>query len=298
MADSSFLDTNEIEPYLSQFGVIGTDETMNSDNMIFILYNAIINRFQVEMTPIEYDLFSQYQCRVYDLVQNMRELSVRDINVILNYLLKDHSELVDIIIMTWCLPRHTISSKIIYKNHYIANIQKYNHKLLALIDSEFMKGFSIDSLSACVNLPIHCIDYIWHYLSQCKLRFKYCNRESGNFFKIDAKDDDDFDIEDPSHINYHHDHHVSENDVFLSIGDTDTDTESTINVYLSISLITIFEYKLGLVHTNKQPLQTCLRGFMTDTKSSNILSRNDNYRTHRSEITSDPIKYLNVKSSN
>lgn len=170
------------ESYIAQFYVIGKDEVLNCDGLIHILYATILNKFKVDMTKEEYFYFKEYQERVFDLVENLRELDGDTISIVLEYLYKINAYLADIIIMLWCLPRtDQYLSRKRYHMVYYQNIQKYNTKITNLIEHNAIKCFCLETLSKTINVPVHCIDYLWYYMNTLSLEFSFFNANSGDY---------------------------------------------------------------------------------------------------------------------
>lgn len=179
----------EIDTYVKQFNVLGdgTNDIINCNNSSQILYTAILHRFRITMNETEYELFKEYHERVFDLIENLRELTSNYILSVLNYLHRENRYLCDIIIMLWCLPRtDTFLSKQTYYNHYKDNIQKYHYKMVVNIKNECIKTFCLDILSKIKNIfvPVHCIDYIWNYMSNLTIEFSFFNTECGNYLGL------------------------------------------------------------------------------------------------------------------
>ena len=179
------------DAYIKQFNVIGTDGEINCEDLSKILYSTILNNFKITISPEEYYYFKEYQERVFDLVENLRELSVDTIPSIFDYLDKVNHYLLDIVIMQWCLPRaDAFLSKKLYNINYKQNIQKYNHKLIKHIDHYTIKNFCIETLIKTNNVPVHCIDYLWYYMNGLTFEFIFCNFVCGEYIGFIVEDDD------------------------------------------------------------------------------------------------------------
>jgi hypothetical protein len=175
-------DKINVETYIDQFNIVGKYNDLNYDVLSQLLYSAILNKFKVTMNEEEYVYFKEYQERVFDLVENLRELSTATISIVFNYLDKINNYLPDIIIMLWCLPRtDTLLSKRIYNNSYKQNIIKYNEKIIKNINHTVIKNFCIETLTKTNNVPIHCIDYIWYYMNTISMEFTFYNSESNAY---------------------------------------------------------------------------------------------------------------------
>ena len=171
----------DIKTYINQFSVLGKDD-INCDNLSQMLYSALLNKFRVEFTKEEYGYFKEYQERVFNLVENLREMNSATISLVFDYISKINNYLVDIIIMLWCLPRSdNLLSKRIYNVCYKENIQKYNEKLIKNICHKVMENFCIETLTKTNYVPIHCIDYIWFYMNTISMEFTFYNSESSKY---------------------------------------------------------------------------------------------------------------------
>lgn len=183
-----------MDTYIEQFHITG-DGDLNYDYIIQMLYSAILNKFKVTIPEEEYVDFKEYQDRIFDLVENLRELESRFILNTLEYLKKINISLPDIIIMCWCLPRSdSYISEQIYNKKYKDNINKYNNKLINNIEHEIIKDFCIETLSKTNNVPVHCIDYLWYYMCSISLEFTFYNSRGGNYIGIIISESDDVNI--------------------------------------------------------------------------------------------------------
>lgn len=176
--------------YIDQFNVLGIDDEINCENLSKILYGAILSKFKISITKAEYVYFKEYQERVFDLVENLRELDTDTIVIVLEYLDKVNCYLVDIIIMLWCCPRtDAILSERIYKMTYKKNIKNYNYKITKNIKHYTIKNFCVETLIKSNNVPVHCIDYLWYYLDGITLEFAFTNSKSYTYIGISIPDD-------------------------------------------------------------------------------------------------------------
>jgi hypothetical protein len=178
--------------YLEQFHIIGQTD-LNCDMISQMLYSAYLNKFRTTMTQQEYGLFKEYQERVFNLVENMRELETTDIELILDHIYQVNPYLADIVIMSWSLPRtDNYLSKQIYRNRYRENIKNFNHKLP--IQHDVIKKFCIETLSKTGAVPVHCIDLLWFYMVNLSIDFSFYNFESGAYIGITIVDTDEISI--------------------------------------------------------------------------------------------------------
>lgn len=172
-----------VESYLEQYGVLGVCGEINCDNMSQILYSTFLNKFQKTMTKNEYYYFEEYQERIYNLIDSLREMTSATIPVVFDHLDKNNNfYLLDNIIMMWCLPRASATrSKQKYDKIYKENIEKYNCKIIKNINHYTIKNFCIETMTKNNNVPVHCIDYIWYYMNCKCVEFAFCNMESGKY---------------------------------------------------------------------------------------------------------------------
>lgn len=183
----AFSEKMNIITYVDQFNVLGIDEFINCDNTSLILYATILSKFMITITDEEYIYFKEYQERIFNLIENLRKLTPTFISLVFEYLEKINPYLPDIIIMLWCMPRTAnYLSKKMYNNKYKEYINKYNHKLIRIIEHRIMKNFCIETLTKNNNVPVHCIDYIWFYMNALSLEFTFYNSDNNSYigFKI------------------------------------------------------------------------------------------------------------------
>jgi len=162
--------------------------------MATILYDLYINKFRKNVDDAAYEIIEEYKEKIILFVENLRELDSNAIMDTLCYLDKTLPSLVDIVIMQWCLPRSAhFRSKQMYDKAYKNNIEVYNKKLIDNIDSYLFKNFMLDTISKTCNIPIHCIDIVWYWLStDSQFDFTFCNDASSNYIKFDIKPDDEY----------------------------------------------------------------------------------------------------------
>jgi hypothetical protein len=186
-----------VEIYVKQFNVMGIDHYVNCDNLSRILYAAILNKFKVTLSEEEYNYFKEFQERIFDLVENLRELGTNEIVQVFDYFDKENHYLSDIVIMMWCMPRtDNFLSKRFYDKKYKENISEYNKKITDIIDHHAIKKFCIETLSKTNNVPIHCIDYIWFYMNTLHLEFSFYNSANSAYIGFTMPEDkDDYDCE-------------------------------------------------------------------------------------------------------
>ena len=173
-----------VKTYISQFNIIDNEELdiLHCVNLSNLLYKAILNKFRITIPEDNYQYFKEYQERMFDLVENLRELTSATIPIVFNYLTKINPCLPDIIIMLWCLPRtDSYLSKKIYTSKYKQNIEKYNCKIIKNIENNVIKNFCVETLTKTNNVPVHCIDYLWLYMNGLSFDFTFYNLEGGQY---------------------------------------------------------------------------------------------------------------------
>jgi len=172
-----------VDVYIDQFNIIG------NDYYIQMLYSALLNKFRIEIGEDEYEQFNEFQNRIFDLIENLRNLSRATIPIVINYLSKKNPTLPDIIIMMWCLPRpNQYLSQRMYKSKYKENIKKYNYKMIENVNNETIMNFCVETLSKTNNVPVHCIDYLWLYMGTSFIEFNFLNSNGGHYISIMIND--------------------------------------------------------------------------------------------------------------
>lgn len=188
---------NVIE-YIKQFAIIDPDSNLECCRLSQMLYGAILNKFKIKIDTETYYYFKEYQERVFDFVENLRELSSATMPLIFDYLLKtENVYLIDIIIMLWCLPRSdNFLSKKMYNNKYHENIKKYNQKLINNITHKSMECFCFETLGKTNSVPVHCIDYIWFYMNGITMELQFLNYDNASYINFVMPDGDEHSDED------------------------------------------------------------------------------------------------------
>jgi hypothetical protein len=161
-------------PYLNQFGVIGPDETLNTDTLSQILFAAYLNHLD-KVYSIEEQLYvDEYHERIFNLVENLREHTTVDIQIVLEHLYEANPYVLDLVIMTWCLPRHSIYlSEQIHRDRYHMLISSYNHKLISIVTSKAIMQFCAEAMAKTNFVPVHCLDLMWYYMDPYEIEFKF-----------------------------------------------------------------------------------------------------------------------------
>lgn len=252
----------DIKQYLKQFNVIGHKGNLHCENLSQILYATILNKFRMNMTQEEYVYFKEYQERVFDLVENLRELPSTTIPIVFDHLTNVNHYLIDIIIMLWCLPRtDDYLSKKMYNKEYRENIQKYHQKMVKNICHKCMENFCIETITKTNNVPVHCIDYIWFYMNNLSFDFTFYNSNGG------------------AYINFT----FSENDKFINFG---------------FNMEYLLELGLGQIVYHNDPNQKgSFRNFLQQIITNmdvtkKLLETQVNFRTQFKNISKNPAKYF------
>lgn len=189
------------ETYVQQFDVLDTDidlgdnEILNEriDNLHLCrrMYSRYLNPMPIVMIEGEQQLVDKYSENVYDFVENLREHEIRYISDILKYVMHKDPYLVDVVILTWSLPR-AVRNRTIYANIYRELIAKFNHKLLAAIP-DFIIDFSCDMLIKSCRFPVHCIDFVWPTTAGLNIEIVITNKDYGPYVNVRCEADGDFD---------------------------------------------------------------------------------------------------------
>ena len=182
----------DVKEYVDQFYVLGKKSNINCDFISKLLYQTILNKFNITFDQLEYAYFKEYQERVFDLIENLREFNTPTIKLVFDYIVKQDEYLTDNIIMLWSMPRSDkyLSTRM-YDAAYQENIKKYSSKLVEMIDHEVMKNFCIETLTKTNYVPVHCIDFLWYYMNDLSFDFVFTNSKSGSYigFVLDHSSD-------------------------------------------------------------------------------------------------------------
>lgn len=179
-----------MEEYLNTFKVLGSEGSMNCEYLSELLYRCILNKYNIRMDEDEYCFFEKYSNRIFDLIEDMREKDNSYISELFTFAIKKNIYLSDIVIMLWCLPRPgTFRSKMIYDNYYRDYIKTYNNKMISNITHDVMKNFCIETLTKTNYVPIHCIDYLWYYMSNMRVEMNFIGYDRYLFVEYSGKSD-------------------------------------------------------------------------------------------------------------
>lgn len=170
--------------FLNSFDVLNDDLSQK----LYLLY---LSAFKCEMDEKIYEKVAFYESKVFNMVENLRDMNQNFIIDIFNYLDKENAYIADLIIMMWCLPRSGIYlSSFMYDNVYRKLIDSHNKKMIDLINHKVVKNFCIETITKINNVPIHCIDYIWPYLQILTIEFDFNNNMMRKFIMIKNIDSD------------------------------------------------------------------------------------------------------------
>lgn len=247
--------------YIAQFNILENDKELNCVNLSHMLYASILNKFMITLDSIEYQYFREFQERMFDLIENLRELDIELIEQTFNYLNNQNNYLVDIILMLWSMPRiNNIRSKQFYNLEYKKNIKKYNIKIVQLIDMEPIKNFCIESMSKTNYIPIHCIDYISFYLDRITFEISFCDSNGKDY------------------IGFNIDLDKGKNESFLQFNPNKT-PDLPVNIRLNMEYF--FELGLGNYKYNMKQFSTILKLFINDIDIVNRMLQKENtiYKT-------------------
>ena len=188
--DTKHFNRQEVTEYLYQFGVVGSDETINTDNLSQILFAAYLNHFGKAFRIEEQVFIDEYHERIFNLVENLRNQSENNILAVLDYLYEINPYTLDLVVMTWCLPRQSnYLSEQIYLDRCITLIREYNHKLVNLVNSTVIKQFCIEALVKTNYVPMHCLDLLWYYMDGHELEFRFTDGITSKWIGIEVNDD-------------------------------------------------------------------------------------------------------------
>lgn len=177
----------EVMEYLYQFGVVGPDDTLNTDNLSQILFSAYLNHFNKAFRIEEQAFIDEYHERIFNLVENLRNHTEDNILVVLDYLHEANPYTLDLVIMTWCLPRQSnYLSEQVYLDRYKALIHEHNHKLVKLVSSKAIKQFCVEALVKTNYVPMHCLDLLWYYMDAHEIEIKFTDGITSKWIGIEV----------------------------------------------------------------------------------------------------------------
>jgi hypothetical protein len=183
--------TSNLTEYIRQFDIValpfivGDEIKMNAlyydDKESYICfieatYNFIMSNFEMEYDEYELVNLHMYIERLHTFVTNIREKNENEIIAILEYLNNENKYIVKCIIMLWCIPDNYFDNGVDYDNfkmEYKNNITQYNYKIVNLINRDVIKKFCEDILLVHSFFTIHCFEYIWFYMNEISIEFKF-----------------------------------------------------------------------------------------------------------------------------
>lgn len=199
---------NYAEKVLINYKVINSpDDIINCKEIAKLLYEAFLLKFKIELNPETAEIFYEYQNRIYDLLDYMREETDENIKKILHFIDTEIPCVCDIIIMSWSLsrPGETYSKKgstSLYKN----NIEKFNKKLINIVDFFVIKNFCKETLSKNCSVPIHCMDILWHYMVGMGVEFIFIGDQDRDYVGIIIDEEESGDTEEFIYIKINIEH--------------------------------------------------------------------------------------------
>lgn len=256
--------------FVNQFNVLdlgNADDDINCKEISKLLYEALLTRFKIQIIEETNEILFIYQNRVYDMIDEMRDLDSEEIRSILKILDEENPCLADIVIMCWCLPRVSeFMSKNAYNNNYRMLIKNYGNKLTDIVDFFVIDNFCIETLTKTNCVPVHCIDLLWYYMNGLSIDFLFNDDKKAEYIEIDIDNDPEFTL-----FGFHL-------EFLLGLG-------------------------LGRVNYPSDPLQKgtfkdfAKNQFVTNTKLIESSTNSEkigckNYIKQIKKITSDPIKYF------
>jgi len=178
--------------FIQQFNILESSaDNINCTEVSKLLYEAFLTSFKISLEAESYDILLVYQHRIYDFVENMRELDSDRIKSILGILDKENPYVADIVIMSWALPRvNECLSQTAYDRKYKANIAKYNHLIEEIVDFYVVKNFCIETLTKTNNVPVHCVDILWYYMTNLSVEFSFNGDANRRYLGIKIDDAD------------------------------------------------------------------------------------------------------------
>lgn len=155
------------------------------------LYKMYLNAFKLSIEEDKYKILKEYQDNLFDLIDSLRDSDETTLKLFLEFLDKENPYLADLILICWCLPRaddwlSVTKYNMVYKN----NINKYNQIVINIINHSVVKNFCIETLTKTNNAPIHCIDYLWYYVSDAiSLEFYFVNTKHQGYLAITVEEE-------------------------------------------------------------------------------------------------------------
>lgn len=191
-----FNDKLNVVRLISQYGLFGKDDYINSDYISQLYYTCILKKFRVKMNDEEYNYFLEYQIRLHDFIKKIRNFNNTYVEIILEYIAPISICLVNNIILSWCLPHimdyHSCDTfNIMYKN----NINKYSSKITRLINHIPLKEYCVNILSDNCFFHAHNILYLWPYFNMFTIIPVLVDDTYAAYIGIQYMEDQEFTIE-------------------------------------------------------------------------------------------------------
>lgn len=172
------MSSTDIISFVKNFDILDDDLSQK-------LYLSYLSAFKNSMEETVYIKMNAYEGRMFNMIENIRDMSVDFIVNILDFFNKENPYVADLILIMWCLPRSGVYfSSFMYDKMYKQNIEKYNSKIVNILTNDIVRNFCIETITKINNVPIHCIDYIWHYIHVYTIEFEFNNDMMRKFIFI------------------------------------------------------------------------------------------------------------------
>ena len=166
-----------IKELIESFNItIDDKDGINCEETSKLLYEAYLTKFQIEVHPSVKTILDIYQDKIFDFVDYLHMIDISVVEEVLIYLDKNsYPHIADIIIMMWSLPRpQEFKSQSRYDAKYNNLIQQQNYKLCKMLDCYVVRNFCYETITKNNNVPVHCIDILWHSMTGMSIEFKFC----------------------------------------------------------------------------------------------------------------------------
>lgn len=186
------MDADSALAFIQQFEVLSDPtDNINCIEVSKLLYAAHLTKFKIELSVESNDILLIYQNKVYNMVENMRNMTPEELKSVFKILDDQNPSLADIVIMSWSLPRvNECLSQLGYDNKYKSNIKKYNKLLVDIVDFYVIRNFCIETLDKNNNVPIHCIDILWYYMNGLSIDFSFNSDANKRYIEIKFDEED------------------------------------------------------------------------------------------------------------
>lgn len=171
----------DVVRYVSQYGLIGPDDFIKPEYMANLYYTALQKKFQIELDTDEYIYFQEYQKRISDFVNDIRQLEPIYINIIMEYLDANSVYTNLIILLTWSVPHFMeYFSHRTFDSKYLEYINNYGEKILRIDNITPIINICVEVVSDDCHFYAHCLDYFWEILSTFIITPKLINNTSAH----------------------------------------------------------------------------------------------------------------------